>query len=244
MTTPTDTTALLRLTALPTLPPLDGDKLDQFESWIPEATALLALNVADEETCMVAVSAKRTADARIKEINAAFEEPANLANKIHKALTGERSRLRGPWETVVDRMNARVTEYHRKREAEARALEARLNREAEERAQQEQARLDAERMPWEDETTTTLVPAPVASIPRPAPPTGTARKTEKIITTDMETFVLATAKAILERGDRSGLQFLLFDNKIVRAMCQRHGTTISQFYPGITYAEESARRIR
>ena len=237
-------TALIRVTELPALVPVDGAKLDLFRSWITEATALQSLQVVDDQSSSAAVNAKHLADDRIAEIKDEFKGPASIAYNIHRALTGEQKRLCDPWQGVIDAANSQVAAYKRKLEAEAAELARKQQQEEEERRRRE-AEEAAAFAPWEavqPEVEEAIVRIPLV-MPPPVTLSGVSSRSEWEIGYDLEMYVLAAAER-LRRGDRTMLEYLLFDEKAIKAKVRKAGQSISDILPGIVARRKQESRIR
>jgi exonuclease VII large subunit len=147
---------------------------------------MLTLHVVDDTTKAQAAQYGAQANAYISKVNALFEEPTAAANKVHKFLTGLRSKFTGTAQGVVDHCrreiadyDARVEQARLKLQRELQAEEdrkARLKAEEERKAQiaeakrlqeevlrkQQEAEDDA--MPWEKETVTAAASTQVVEI--------------------------------------------------------------------------------
>ena len=143
-------------------------------------TAMMTLHVVDDATKAQAAQYGIQANAYIAKVNTLFEEPTAAANKVHKFLTGLRSKFTGTAQGVVDHCRREIADYdtrveqarlelQRKLQAEE-DRKARLKAEEERKAQiaeakrlqeevlRKQQEAEADAMPWDEPA-----PSPVAT---------------------------------------------------------------------------------
>jgi hypothetical protein len=108
-----------------------------------EAAKLLAMAVTDETSMRVVEACVDRQRTHKTTIEALFEEPCSIANRLHKHLTGLRAEWL--WQTVeaIEKGNSRILEQQRKLEREA-AEKRRRDQEEADRVAREQARREAE----------------------------------------------------------------------------------------------------
>lgn len=118
------------------------------------AATALAIEVTGLEGIAAADAAVADVRAGIAAIEAHFEEPAELANKLHKGITGTRAAWIAPAKSSVDVVSLRIRSEKNRLEQ----LELRARRKAQEEADQK-AREEAERAA--EEARRAQAPAPV-----------------------------------------------------------------------------------
>jgi hypothetical protein len=123
--------------AIPALP--DTSKLP-----VVDFTSMLAVKVVDQASAAVAATNVRTAQSFNAAVDAIFEEPTSLANKLHKWFTTMRGSLKAPAEAVILHGKQEQGRWLAEENRKAAALQAQLQRQAEEQARlARQAEIDA-----------------------------------------------------------------------------------------------------